>query len=287
MFNFLDIVKSNPGIYRQFSIGDQLITEFNCPLESDKETLWSEQGYFVYVLEGKKVWHVPGKEFDLNAGTCVFVKKGVHIVEQFFDTKFCVVVFFVSDQFICNTLRSHSLDRKQLTEKSKSSSIYEVDTDDTLHAFFNSVIPYFLSTHEVNKPLLELKFRELILNVINNPRNGNLTCFFQSLLTESHVDCMRKVLEENFQYNLGLEEYARICGRSLSAFKRDFEEHFNTTPGRWLLERRLQHAQLLINTSDKSISEIAYESGFENVSHFSKSFKQHFGNSPVNYRKAI
>ncbi len=91
--------------------------------------------------------------------------------------------------------------------------------------------------------------------------------------------------EENFHSNLGLDEFARLCGRSLSAFKRDFEELYNTTPGRWLLNRRLQHARLLIGSSSLSVSEIAFECGFENNSHFSRAFKEHFGAAPVNFRQ--
>jgi AraC-like DNA-binding protein len=136
----------------------------------------------------------------------------------------------------------------------------------------------------VNKSLLELKFRELILNVVNNPNNREITSYFHSLRAGNQSESMRKVLEENFHYNLRIEDYARICGRSLSAFKRDFESHFKTTPGKWLLARRLQHAKILIHTSGKSISEIAFESGFENSSHFSRAFKQHFGFAPTEAR---
>ncbi len=286
MFNFLDKIKSDPGTYRQLSIDDQLISEFNCPLETPKEDMWSELNYFAYVIEGKKIWHTPDNSFELTEGKCIFVKKGAHIIEQFFDAKFCVVVFFVSDKFITEIVRSQ-FPKIEQTGKLDLSQIYYVDSDDALHAFFNSIAPYFQSTKDVNKTLLELKFRELILNVVNNPKNRELTTHFKSLLTVSDIDCIRQVLEQNFHHNLKLEEYARICGKSLSAFKRDFEEHFNTTPGKWLLERRLNHAQILINTSGKSISEIAFESGFENASHFSRAFKQHFGNSPVEHRRKI
>lgn len=283
MFNFLEVIKASPAIYRQLAVDEQLITEFNCPLEANTETMWSDLGYFAYVIEGKKVWHIPGHAFELTPGKCIFVKRGAHIIEQFFDSRFCVVVFFVSDKFITETLRSQSAFINQL--KDETLQIAPIDADDTLHAFFNSVVPYFLSSKEINKKLLELKFRELLLNVVSNPRNNAITEYFYSLLTDNNTESMKKVLEENFRFNFRIEEFARLCGRSLSAFKRDFEGNFKTTPGRWLLDRRLKHAQLLITTSSKTVSEIAFESGFENVSHFSRAFKQRFGVSPANYRQ--
>ena len=287
MYNFLDKVRNNPDYFRQLSVDDQLITEFNCPLETQKEDMWTNQGYFVYVVEGKKIWHIPGRQFELTPGRCIFVKKGAHIVEQFFDSRFCVVVFFVSDKFITDTLRGLHPMKVNSNADIDRSSINSIDSDDSLHAFFNSVVPYFLSTKEVDKALLELKFRELILNVVHNPKNASTINYFNSLFTQTFSDCIRRIMEENFNYNLGIEAYARMCGRSLSAFKRDFEEHFQTTPGKWLLERRLQHAKLMIRTTGNSISEIAFDSGFENVSHFSRSFKQQFGSSPIDYRQSV
>ncbi len=92
-------------------------------------------------------------------------------------------------------------------------------------------------------------------------------------------------MEANYTFNLSLAEFARIAHRSLASFKRDFKESFDTTPGKWLTEKRLEYAKLMLNTSKKRINEIAGESGFENVTHFSRVFKDRFGLSPLNYRK--
>lgn len=284
MFNFLDKIRENPSFYRQLAVDKQLVTEFSCPIDTEKEDMWTNQSYFVYVLEGKKIWHIPGKAFELTQGQCLFVKKGAHIIEQVFDATFCLIVFFVSDDFITHTLRDHQPGKPVSTQSGNIPAVAYIDADNSLHAFFNSIATYFMDHQEVNKSLLELKFRELILNVAGNPRNETVTSYFHSLVANNAGETMRKTMEENFQYNLRIEDYARICGRSLSAFKRDFETHFSTTPGKWLLTRRLQHARILIHTSEKSISEIAFESGFENTSHFSRTFKQYYGYPPTGLR---
>lgn len=287
MFNLLDKIKENPVYYNQLSVDDQLMTKYNCPLETDRETVWTQESYFVYVLEGKKIWHIPGQAFELTAGKCIFVKKGAHIVEQFFDTSFCLVLFFLSDQFIIDTMRTLPQINTKLPESKFDSVILHVETDDTLHAFFNSVIPYFLNHGKSNTALLELKFKELILNVVHNPANNHIAAYFNSLLLDTSSDNIRRIMEENFYYNLGLDEFARLSGCSLSVFKRKFAEIFKTTPGKWLLERRLQHARVLIHTTKKTLSEIAFECGFENASHFSRAFKTQFGNAPAHYREGV
>ena len=94
-------------------------------------------------------------------------------------------------------------------------------------------------------------------------------------------------MEDNFSYNLKLGEFARLSNRSLSAFKRDFRKEFKVSPGKWLLEKRLHHARHLLSNSGKTVSEAAFESGFENPSHFSRVFHEQFGLAPATLRLQI
>ena len=92
------------------------------------------------------------------------------------------------------------------------------------------------------------------------------------------------VMLENFLYNLKVEEFAKLCGRSLSAFKRDFKNTFNTTPSRWIKSKCLEHAKTLLIESDLNINQICYDCGFINSSHFIKSFKEKYKLPPQQYR---
>jgi AraC-like DNA-binding protein len=96
-----------------------------------------------------------------------------------------------------------------------------------------------------------------------------------------------EIMEANFRFNLSLEEYAKMCHRSLSSFKRDFQEHFQESPGKWLLQKRLDHSAALLRNSKMNVTEIAFESGFEDVSHFSRVFKERFEISPMVYREKL
>ena len=94
-------------------------------------------------------------------------------------------------------------------------------------------------------------------------------------------------MDDNFCFNLKMEEFAKITARSLSAFKRDFMRVYGTTPGKWLMEKRLNNAFHLLTNMGKTVSEAAFESGFESTSHFSRSFRQRFGSSPTTIRHRI
>jgi AraC family transcriptional regulator, exoenzyme S synthesis regulatory protein ExsA len=147
------------------------------------------------------------------------------------------------------------------------------------------MMPHFESSVEPDKSLLELKFRELILTIADNPRNIELLSYFCCLLQEPQAVSMQRVMEENYCFNLKLEEFAQLTHRSLSAFKRDFQKLFNTSPGKWLMEKRLNYAMHLLSNNNKTVSETAFESGFKSPSHFSRAFKERFGIPPATIKQ--
>jgi AraC family transcriptional regulator, exoenzyme S synthesis regulatory protein ExsA len=284
IYNFYDTIREDPMTFRQFSFNELMLTEFNCPLKSKMQALWSDKNYFVYVLEGKKTWHTQDDSYELTKNSCLFVRKGGALVEQFLEDNFCVIFFFIPDAFICETLRPIEKSHLQMPNGGNPPIAFPIGMDATLTAFFQSMLSYFSRMQPPDKNLLELKFRELLLNVVDNPQNRLLSSYFCSLLHEPSTPSLRQVMEANFSYNLSLGEYAQLCNRSLSAFKRDFQKTYQTTPGKWLLAKRLRHAKGLLKNPSKTVSEAAYESGFENLSHFSRAFRAQFGVAPIALR---
>jgi AraC family transcriptional regulator, exoenzyme S synthesis regulatory protein ExsA len=282
LYNLYAHIANNPARCERLTCGDSLFTLYNCGLKNKFEDLWSHHNYIVYVIEGRKIWHTGHGSYDLREGSCVFVRKGASIVEQFIDTEFCFFLFFIPDDFICDVLKSKS------NPIGKSGKKYDpvitIDNCATVHSFFHSMMSYFTASRKPDQSLLELKFRELILTIADNPENKELLSYFCSLLREPQTVSLQKVMEDNFCFNLKMEEFAKITSRSLSAFKRDFVRVYNTTPGRWLMEKRLNNALHLLTNMGKTVGEAAFESGFESPSHFSRSFRQRFGNSPASIR---
>jgi AraC-like DNA-binding protein len=86
-------------------------------------------------------------------------------------------------------------------------------------------------------------------------------------------------------FNMSLEKFGYLTGRSLTTFKRDFHKAFNVTPQRWLTKKRLELAHYQLTEKEKNPVEIYYETGFENLSHFSFAFKKQFGYSPTELKR--
>ena len=84
-------------------------------------------------------------------------------------------------------------------------------------------------------------------------------------------------MRQHFTFNVPLGQFARLTGRSLATFKRDFQRIFNSAPQRWLHQQRLEQAHFLIAQHQPPPGKTYLEVGFENLSHFSTAFKQYFG----------
>ncbi|WP_205514502.1 helix-turn-helix domain-containing protein [Longitalea arenae] len=144
-------------------------------------------------------------------------------------------------------------------------------------AYMDSLIPYAGLPPEENEVLLSLKVKEAVLLLLRDqPALKNVLFDFSE---PGKID-LEAFMLTNYQFNVGLSRFAYLTGRSLATFKRDFEKIFHTSPGNWLLQKRLQEAHYLIKEKGSKPSDVYLEVGFEDLSHFSHAFKNAFGVAP-------
>lgn len=284
IFRLYDIVYEN-CLFRQFKVNELLFVEYKCLNDEQKLKVLSQDNFFIYILGGKKIWQTLHATYEAIAGQAVFVKKGANIVHQFYDQDFCALIIFVPDRFIIETIQRNEI--AVLPETSAggaTDSVIALEPEPVLGAYCQSVFSYFGQEQKPPAALLELKFRELIMCILASGKNQKLSGYLLSLCRENKR-CLEEIMERNFIYNLKLEEFAKLAGRSLASFKRDFISVFKTTPGRWLIQRKLQYARHLLEMTDKNINELAFDTGFESSSHFIRAFKQHYQLTPLQYKK--
>jgi AraC-like DNA-binding protein len=285
VINYYLAARTNPKVFKQLFCKELLFVYYDCPLGSNRQDSWSQYNYILYVVTGKKVFYTNTRSWLLTKGTAVFVKKGACIIERVQGEVLCLMAFFIPD----NYLRSFLTENRALLTKGANIShdddhVISLEVNEMMLAFYESVIPYFNSAIKPPEDLLELKFKELLFNIIGNPSNTVLNSFLHTLVSPL-ANNIQPVIEANYCYNLALDEYAKLCNRSLSSFKRDFYNLYGESPAKWLLKRRLSHALKLLCNSSNTIVDISFESGFENSTHFSHAFKKHFGISPLQYRQ--
>jgi AraC-like DNA-binding protein len=150
---------------------------------------------------------------------------------------------------------------------------------ESLNKFTESIFPYFTLETQYLNHFLRLKLQELLLHILEIDVSGQFKSILFSLYKGEKVD-LEYLMQSYYLKLLSLDELSRLSGRSLSAFKRDFQEKFDTSPAHWIKNRRLEYAGLQLENTDKNVSEISMEIGYESVSHFIKAFKEKFGKTP-------
>jgi AraC-like DNA-binding protein len=139
-----------------------------------------------------------------------------------------------------------------------------------------SLIPYF-EMKDIPENIASLKITEAIsiLRAIDHEIDDVLANFEEP----GKIDLV-SYMEKNFMFNMPMDKFGYMTGRSLTTFKRDFKKAFNTTPQKWLTQKRLELAHYKFVEKNKKPVDVCYEVGFENLSHFSYAFKKHFGYAP-------
>src|SRR3970282_600567 len=241
MLNTYDTIRENLH-FNKFVVGELLFVEYKCPIEQEAAGVWTPMDYFIHVLSGRKTWRTPDGTWTAEKGQTLFFRKGAAVVYQDFKDDFCVLVFFVSDNFIRDVVRELS---GQLSGRHAGNALDKVamivNGDVTLAAYFQSMLAYFTGTAKPAETLLTLKLKELIVSILLGGSNPELAAYFQSLL-KSDAPPLSQIMEANFCYNLALEDFAKLSHRILSTFKRDFLKYYNQSPGKWLLQRRLAYS---------------------------------------------
>lgn len=274
--------KEHPGFNKL--IGDDfLFVEYKCPIDIEEFQLWTESHIITYVISGKKDWITPNKTYELVAGDAIFVRKGVYVTKQYFEEDYCVMLFLINDDFIKKFMAENELTSNRSPSSQEFEPVFPIAMSDSFQSLIQSIFHYFKHGESLPERLVTIKFKELLFNIVLNPKNRELLRYFSTIQQNAKAD-MADTMLQNFQYDLGMEDFARLCGRSLSTFKREFKTRFNNTPSKWLNEKRLEYAKTLLLGSDLSISEVCYESGFKNTSHFNRIFKDKYHLPPNQFK---
>jgi AraC-like DNA-binding protein len=95
----------------------------------------------------------------------------------------------------------------------------------------------------------------------------------------------KEMMEACIATDLSLEALARECGLSVAHFARAFRQSCGTTPYKWLVARRLEHAKMLLRTTDAPLTSVAAACGFADQAHFTNVFSKALGSPPGAFRR--
>lgn len=250
-------------------------------LASNEQKMFKTEAIFEHHI---LVWMIYGETKIILANKTHHYKSGdVFLIPR---NQLATVIMYANPEPIHQSVAMHLTTdrlRKFYSELSikihskKTSQICNYNNHPLLKSFFASLIPYFEIQNNFPEQIATLKITEAItiLRTIDESIDDILANF-----EEPHKIELSGFMEQNFMFNLPLEKFSYLTGRSLTTFKRDFKKLYDTTPKRWLTKKRLELAYYKLIEKKMNPSDIYLEIGFENLSHFSFAFKKQFGKSP-------
>lgn len=237
--------------------------------------------FFLFLIKGKMNGYDGNKHYTLTAGESILVRKN-HLArynKQKENNEFEKVVVIFDEIFLKHYLATH---KTMIKKFSSPAAFLKINKSLRIAEFFQSLIPYYNGEGKIKNQLADKKREELLELLLQfHPEYAGILFDFGK---PGKID-LKAFMQKNYKFNVSIQRFAFLTGRSLSAFKRDFAEIFEQTPNRWLVQRRLQEAYFLLSQNKRKTSDIYLELGFEDLSHFSFAFKKQFGIAPIKISK--
>ena len=232
---------------------------------------------FGYIISGESHQKTNEGTRVFKAGTVGLVRRNQLIKSEKVpgpDGEFKSINLFFDQAF----LRRYSAEHKLTPAKSYTGSpVCLLPPDPFIKGYFDSLLPYFDHPEQASDAMAALKTREAVELLLRLDPS-----FYDFLFdfSEPYKIDLEAYMNKHYMFNVPAAQFAKLTGRSLASFKRDFEKVFGTSPGQWLQQKRLAEAYYLIREKGQKPSEVYLDVGFENLSHFSYSFKKAFGVVP-------
>jgi AraC-like DNA-binding protein len=232
---------------------------------------------FMYLVSGTMLAYDGNKEYRINAGDYGIARRNhlAKYTKQPDNGAFKKLYILLGQEFLKGFNDNYNF---KVENKKTVGGIIPLSKTVLVKNFIESLAPYFNERGTIDEHFLDVKRTELLLVLLKaDPGLANVLFEFSN---PEKID-LEAFMNRNFRFNVSIERFAYLTGRSLSAFKRDFEKTFDATPSHWLVQKRLEEAYYLIDKKDKKPSDIYLDLGFEDLSHFSFAFKKLFGHPPT------
>jgi AraC-like DNA-binding protein len=254
------------------------------PEAGHKGNKFLSEHLLLYVLEGTYKAKYGNEEIAVQQNEMILLRKAIVIEYEKYpapeNNRFEAVLFFMMDDLIREFVKTSGF--KNGHDSRHDQVFYKLAATSKLKGFISSIQPYFEDPGDLNQGLIRIKMLELLYDLANaDPLLLNQLLHMNSPARKD----ISAIMEANFTNPVSLNDLAYMAGRSLSSFKRDFQLIYNVSPAQWVRERRLQYARHLLTTTDMDVSRVCYESGFESIAHFSRTFKEFFGINPSGLKK--
>lgn len=243
------------------------------------EIIYVKSGFLTVNISGENYIGKPGDAFVVSPGNLHFMGSQTGTVDYFtflFPLKY---IAFRSDDMLDDKLieplnSGHLMISPEIKDTVKEqceqlAGVYAAEIDKS-----ESKI-----TSQIRKKIILLQFIHELWKkgfIVENDTTGRNTVEKE----------MVSYIQQKYTGKILLREFGEQFHLSEKYISRYFKEHFHITLSQYVTYLRLEHAKQMLQETDISVTEVAMQSGYQNISYFIRSFKKTYGVSPLKYRKS-
>jgi AraC-like DNA-binding protein/mannose-6-phosphate isomerase-like protein (cupin superfamily) len=257
------------------------------------DTHWHEEAEFFMLLEGEILFQVDTEYFPLRAGEAVFIESGdihaAYVLNEDTPCKFCALVFLpdllASAQY--DTIQQNAI--LPLQEKRQSFPRH-ITPDVPWQQELLHHLEQMMEAYANKMPGFETFMKGTLLIMLSKiTAEGRFENRSQSDDADTtKINRLKKVIlyiQDNYQEPIRTRDLSELIPMSEGQFCRFFKMMTRKTPVDYINSYRIRQAADLLQQSERKISDIAFEVGFDNVSYFIKVFRKAMKCSPSEFRK--
>lgn len=247
---------------------------------------WHDEFEIIYVRSGFLTVSISGESYNGKTGDAFVVSPGnLHLMGSQTGTVDYYTFLFPLKYISFRT--DDMLDEKLLEPLNSGHLMICPRVKDTAKELCEQLIEIYEAKNDesVSKITTQVRTKIILLQfilemwkkgfVIENDTSGRNTIEKE----------MVSYIQQNFTGKISLREFGEQFHLSEKYISRYFKEHFHITLSQYVTYLRLEHAKQLLQDTDIPVTDVAMQSGYQNVSYFIRSFQKAYAVSPLKYRK--
>ena len=248
---------------------------------------WHTEFEFVYVETGTVYFGISDKQFALSEGQGVFINS--KILHRYFSQGNAIVPNFVLMPYFI-AAQDSLIYQKYVLPIMASPMDYQIFSSDIpWQAQALSLMREMMAAQE-NASDVELVSSYLIQKIwhilyqnTDVEHMGKKENYSAS--SQARLQLMMQYIHQKFAYNISLSDIADQAKVSKSTALNLFQRYLGISPVTYLVNYRLQEAAKLLASTEKKVTVISKDTGFDSVDYFCKAFKKYYKLTPTEYRK--
>ena len=248
---------------------------------------WHTEFEFVYVETGTVYFGISDKQFALSEGQGVFINS--KILHRYFSQGNAIVPNFVLMPYFI-AAQDSLIYQKYVLPIMASPMDYQI---------FSSDIPWQAQALSLMREMMAAQEKALDVELVNSYliqkiwhilyQNTDVEHMGKkenySASSQARLQLMMQYIHQKFAYNISLSDIADQAKVSKSTALNLFQRYLGISPVTYLINYRLQEAAKLLASTEKKVTVISKDTGFDSVDYFCKAFKKYYKLTPTEYRK--